>query len=97
MINYDPKYLIPLMEQLDAHYKSLRTEISHLEAAAGKLINTAWEDNESAEGFRAAHKGWEQEFSDSAETLEALRDACDRALGNAQHADLKVYDSFRGM
>ncbi|MFQ6393044.1 WXG100 family type VII secretion target [Nocardia sp. KC 131] len=94
---YDPKYLLPLIDQLDAHYKSLHTEIGHLETAADKLVNVAWEDNESAMGFKNAHKKWEQEFSDTATKLENLRDAVDRALGNAQSADQKVYDSFAGM
>ncbi|WP_040774472.1 hypothetical protein [Nocardia pneumoniae] len=91
---YDPKYLVPLIEQLDGHYKNLQTQISNLEAAASKLINVAWEDNESAQGFAVAHTAWKNEFSDTADKLEALRDAVDRALGNAQHADLKVYQSF---
>ncbi|WP_459549323.1 WXG100 family type VII secretion target [Nocardia sp. X0981] len=94
---YDPKYLIPLIDQLDGHYKDLKTQIHNLEAAAGKMINVAWEDNESAEGFRTAHTNWETEFADTADILEALRDAVDRALGNAQSADKKVYDSFAGM
>ncbi|MGW0003356.1 hypothetical protein [Nocardia grenadensis] len=94
---YDPKYLIPLMDQLDHHHKALQTQIRQLETAADKMIKVAWEDNDSAIGFANAHKSWEGEFSDTAEILEALRDACDRALGNAQHADKKVYDSFAGM
>ncbi|MEV6427870.1 hypothetical protein [Nocardia sp. NPDC051463] len=94
---YDPKFLVPLMDQLDDHYKALRTQIGHLETAADKLINVAWEDNESATSFKDAHTRWEGEFSDTATQLENLRDAVDRALGNAQHADKKVYDSFAGM
>ncbi|WP_067473337.1 WXG100 family type VII secretion target [Nocardia amamiensis] len=93
---YDPKYLVPLMDQLDGHYRSLQTQISNLEEAAAKLINVAWEDNQSAEGFRTAHTAWTTEFSDTADILERLRDAVDRALGNAQHADMKVYNSFSG-
>jgi len=91
---YDPAYLNPLMDHLDDAYKALRTEIHNLESAAGKLINVAWEDNESAMGFKSAHDSWKGEFSDTSDILEALRDAVDRALGNAQHADMKVYQSF---
>ncbi|MGO4615614.1 hypothetical protein AB4305_14655 [Nocardia sp. 2YAB30] len=91
---YDPNYLLPLLDQLDGHYKNLQTQIHNLEEAAGQLINVAWEDNESAHGFATAHTAWKNEFSDTADKLEALRDAVDRALGNAQHADLKVYQSF---
>lgn len=101
---YDPGYLHPLIDQLDGHYKDLKTQIALLEAAADKMIRVAWEDNESAEGFRTAHQNWEREFGGdadgtggTAQILEALRDAVDRALGNAQSADKKVYDSFAGM
>ncbi len=97
MIVYDPKYLVPLIEQLDGHYKSLHTQIAHLEKAADKLIKVAWEDNESAIAFQKAHKNWENEFSDTATKLENMRDAAERALGNAQHADKQVYASFEGM
>lgn len=96
-MKYDPKYLIPLIDQLDGHYKDLKTQIQNLETAADKMIAVAWEDNESAEGFRTAHSDWELQFADTAEILEALRDAVDRALGNAQRADMQVYDSFAGM
>ncbi len=94
---YDPKYLVPLLGQLDGHYKNLHTQIAHLESAADKLIKVAWEDNDSAIAFSKAHKSWENEFSDTATKLENLRDAVDRALGNAQHADQKIYQSFEGM
>lgn len=94
---YDPKYLVPLLGQLDGHYKNLHNQIQHLESAAAKLINVAWEDNESAVGFSKAHKKWESEFSDTATKLENMRDAVDRALGNAQNADKKIYESFEGV
>ncbi|WP_328409279.1 WXG100 family type VII secretion target [Nocardia sp. NBC_00403] len=93
---YDPHFLLPLIDELDGHYKNLNTQIEHLEGAAGKLINVAWEDNESAVGFKSAHDKWKAEFSDTAQILERMRDAVDRALGNAQSADKKVYDSFSG-
>ncbi|MET8650209.1 MULTISPECIES: WXG100 family type VII secretion target [Nocardia] len=93
---YDPKYLVPLIDQLDGHYRALNSQIEHLEGVAAKLLNVAWEENESAVAFKDAHDAWTLEFSDTTTILENLRDAVDRALGNAQAADKKVYDSFAG-
>jgi len=95
-MKYDPAYLTPLIDQLDGHYRDLNTQLDNLEAAAGKLINVAWEDNESATGFKTAHDKWTTEFSDTHTKLEKLRDAVDIALGNAQAADQKDYNSFAG-
>ena len=94
---YDPKYLVPLVEQLDGHYRHLHTQIAHLESAADKLIKVAWEDNDSSIAFGKAHKSWENEFSDTATKLQNLKSAVNDALGRAQGTDKQIYQSFEGM
>ncbi|WP_328393998.1 WXG100 family type VII secretion target [Nocardia sp. NBC_00416] len=93
-MNYDRGVLDTLIDQLDSHRMNLTNEVHRLDDVAKKLINVAWENNDSAVTFQGAQSRWADAFSDTNTKLGNLRTAVVDARDNAFIADRKVSDSF---
>ncbi|MFI9506350.1 hypothetical protein [Nocardia sp. NPDC052566] len=93
-MQYDPTYIEPLYTELHDHFKTLVAQGHDMQTAAKKMEH-AWADNEGSLGeFRKVHAKWDNEFSDTLKTLNAVAAAVEGALRRAISTDVKVGDGF---
>ncbi|MFC9993676.1 WXG100 family type VII secretion target [Nocardia sp. NPDC127526] len=90
---YDAKTMNELASSLKENFGQLMIAGQDLEAAANKLT-TAWEGNQAQTSFVAVHKKWNDEYSNTLQTLDNVAAEVENALGRALGADGKIGDGF---
>jgi uncharacterized protein YukE len=95
-ILYDPATMNTLHDDLQGAGQKLQQEQAELEQNAAQFRQALLGDNAQG-GFDAAHKAWDDEFSNQVHVLAQLTASVDSALNNALAADSAVGDGFHVM